>query len=95
MKSLVIVLAMIVTLSSHALASYCCVDGSCVYLANLTTGQTPLTSLCGHSVGGSGCNVTMGQSETISSGDCVTLRGATLKMNSKSISCTGQCGRAI
>lgn len=80
-------------------AATCCVDGACVYLANLSTGTTPLNSLCGHNISGTGgnCNVTMAQDESIASGSCVTLTDSVkLLMNGHTITCTGSsCNTAI
>jgi hypothetical protein len=80
-------------------AATCCVDGSCVYVGSLSTGTTPLSSLCGHTIKASSgtCTVTMTQDESVASGDCVTLLdSAKLVMNGHTITCTGSsCGKAI
>jgi hypothetical protein len=95
---LVVGLTFVCTKAAHA-ANACCVDGPCVYAATLYTGTTPLSSLCGHYIGGAGgCTINMTQDESVSTYvNCVQLDGkVTLNMNEHAITCSGSsCRDAI
>jgi hypothetical protein len=94
-------LGVVLATSGASLAAQCVFDGVGSYSANQTIGPgNPITSLCGHTISGSGgtCTVTMGQNESTGSGTCVTLQAqTTLNMNSHTITCTanGNCDTGV
>jgi hypothetical protein len=98
MKSLtILIVAVCVGLATPSFATNCCVDGLCIYIGTLSTGTTPLNSLCSHTISGSGCTINMMQNESVTSGNCVTMQGSTtLNMNGHSIDCTtSACGIGV
>lgn len=81
-------------------ADECCSGGSCLSESGFpydADDLCPSGDLCGCTIDGNNCEVTLTANHSTASGDCLTLGdGVTLDMNGKTITCTDdECGIGI